>query len=90
MEWQPIETAPKDGEIFIGWVSAERWSSPDGGGSGIAYDVSQFDFCWWRNIEGSPSGGFFDNGSGQIGDAQDVTHWLPLPPPPEHHPQVSA
>jgi len=81
-EWQPIETAPKDGyEMFLCWVSAERSSAVDGGG-GKAYDVSQIDFCWWRPCEGSPDGGYFDNASGQIGDSQDITHWMKLPKEP--------
>lgn len=79
-EWQPIETAPKDGSLFIGWVSAARWSSPDGECSSYGHDVSQVDFCWWTPNKGN---GFFDNGAGQIGDEQDVTHWMPLPEAPK-------
>lgn len=79
--WQPIETAPRDG-IFLGWIRAERWSAIDGGGSGQPHDVSQVDFCWWRPVQGSPNGGYWDNSSGQVGDGQEVTHWQPLPAPP--------
>lgn len=79
--WQPIDTAPKDGTLFIAWVSAERWSAADGGGSGIGYDVSQIDFCWWREVIESPDCGFFDNAGGQIGDSQGVTHWMPISAP---------
>lgn len=78
--WQPIETAPRDGTLFLGWVGAERWRIPDGQCSSPAHDVSQVDFCWWRE------GGYFDNASGQIGDSQDVTHWMPLPAAPEVKP----
>lgn len=85
--WQPIATAPKDGTMFLGWVAAERWSSPDGQSSSYAHDTSQVDFCWWRAAPPDPSpeaivGGHFDNASGQIGDGQDITHWMPLPPAP--------
>ena len=80
MEWQPIETAPKDGSMFLCWVSAERWSSEDGGGSVRSHDVSQVDFCWWRDNHGN---GYFDPACGQIGDSQDVTHWMPLPAAPK-------
>ena len=82
MEWQPIETAPKDGSLFLCWVSADRWSSPDGEGSGRSHDVSQIDFCNWRTQRDIPDCGWFEPCCGQIGDAQEVTHWMPLPPPP--------
>ena len=79
-QWQPIATAPKDGTMFLCWVSAERYSAKDGEGSGQAHDVSQVDFCWWRQgpVE-MPNAGYFDPACGQIGDTQDVTHWMPLP-----------
>jgi hypothetical protein len=82
LAWQPIETAPKDGTMFLCWVGAERWSAIDGEGSGRAHDVSQIDFCWWRRVHESPDGGYFDNASGQFGDSQGVTHWMPLPDAP--------
>lgn len=81
MEWQPIETAPKDGTMFLCWVSAERWSGVDGNSSSYAHDTSQIDFCWWR--DGVDGNGYFDPACGQIGDSQDVTHWMPLPAPPK-------
>jgi len=80
--WRDISTAPKDGTMFLCWVGAERWSAMDGGGSGCAHDVSQIDFCWWRRVHESPDGGYFDNASGQFGDSQGVTHWMPFPPAP--------
>lgn len=83
--WLPIASAPKDGAMFLCWVSAVRWSAMDGGGSGSEHDVSQIDFCWWRRVPESPDGGYFDNASGQIGDSQGVTHWQPLPTAPKAH-----
>jgi len=83
MEWQLIETAPKDGSMFICWVDAKRWSSPDGNDSSYEHDVSQADFCWWRRAIDGYGDGYFDPSCGQIGDWQHVTHWMPLPPPPK-------
>lgn len=81
-QWQPIETAPKDGTLFLGWVAAERWSGLDGECSSHAHDTSQVDFCWWRPSHGDSESGYFDNGAGQLGDSQAVTHWMPLPAAP--------
>lgn len=80
--WQPIETAPKDGMSFLGWVAAERWSALDGGGSGRSHDESTCDFCWYVPERPDETGGYFTNASGQIGDAQDITHWMHLPASP--------
>lgn len=79
--WLPIESAPKDGRLFLCWVAAERWSAEDGGGSGRGADTSDFDFGRWQSMDDHPEGGYYENMMGQIGDAQDITHWQPLEPP---------
>lgn len=81
-QWQEISTAPRDGSMFLGWVSAERHSTIDGQGSGISADTSEVDFCWWRSCQDIEEGGFYDNAMGQIGDFQLITHWMPMPTPP--------
>lgn len=80
-EWQPIETAPKDGSLFLCWVEAVRYGETDEGQQYLQ-DVSQFDFCQWRTQADIPDCGWFDPCCGQIGDQQGVTHWQPLPAPP--------
>lgn len=83
MKWQPIETAPKDGSLFLCWVAAVRYGETDEG-QPYQQDVSQVDFCSWRNGPANmPEHGYFDPCCGQIGDSQDVTHWMPLPPAPK-------
>lgn len=79
--WLPIESAPKDGSLFLCYVAAERWSQEDGEGSGRSADVSDFDFCQWRTHPETPEEGYFMNMMGQIGDTQDITHWKKLTPP---------
>jgi hypothetical protein len=63
-EWQPIETAPKDGGAIIGYCAP--WE--------CGYEVH-----WnsgWYLANNDPTD---DWGPGPL----DLTHWLPLPPPPK-------
>jgi hypothetical protein len=78
-DWQPISTAPKDGSLFLCWVSAISYGETDDGKL-CEIDASQVDFGYWMD---DPLGGYFDACCGKIADAQCVTHWMPLPPPPE-------
>jgi hypothetical protein len=73
MEWQPIETAPKDGAPILAsshgpwhdWHSAGlhptsvRWR---------VYHPNQKGKECWRDQRGNPV---------------SPTHWMPLPPPPK-------
>ncbi len=77
--WQPIETAPRDGTMFLCWVSAVRYGE-DENGQQYSADVSEVDFGHWRRCE--VSGGYYENMMGQIGDLEDITHWMPLPARP--------
>ena len=75
--WQPIETAPKDGTwvLVFGNVCDESWRE-------ISVAVAQYtnelnggttewhwQFAWY-------DGGYY-------GIVDDVTHWMPLPEPPQ-------
>ena len=71
-EWQPIETAPKDGRIVIGWryyPVAIRWDKEKD--SNYPWDAIHLDGCYT----------FDDNAFVENDDA--LTHWMPLPEPPE-------
>jgi hypothetical protein len=67
MEWQPIETAPKDGSEVL--LLTERGSVFAPCMFQAAGVISEDDF-WlvWRAFD-------FD-------EVQNPTHWQPLPPPP--------
>lgn len=66
-EWQPIETAPKDGTEVDVWVA-------DGTGGG--YRIADAYWCAsrerWR----------FNGQIHDIAWTDDPTHWMPLPSPP--------
>jgi hypothetical protein len=85
-EWQPIDTAPRDGTtVIVGWDSATVWIVRA---------------AWWRSkedIEQMAMGGCLDADDADIGwwsyihsvtqemldDYRAPTHWLPMPPPPK-------
>lgn len=69
-EWQPIETAPKDGShILVGgpWmpVCEVSW-----------HKATDWDYPGWR------CGRFGAKGYDDLG-AYEPTHWMPLPEPPK-------
>lgn len=70
-EWKPIETAPKDGTVILGWryyVIAMRWND-------------DHDFPWDIVNIGPTSNFAFTN---QVGDGDHaLTHWMPLPDAPD-------
>jgi Protein of unknown function (DUF551) len=68
MNWQPIETAPKDGTHILAFepfenviVSTWWWSQPDSKNGGAWYGTDPMDRLNW---------------------CQCFTHWMPLPSPP--------
>jgi len=69
-EWQPIETAPRDGTELLAW-----WPGPGMGLPAIGWQITN-----WGRIAGS--GMWFAHSL--VG--KQPTHWMPLPPPPaENH-----
>jgi hypothetical protein len=68
-DWQPIETAPKDGSTFLAYTAEEgidffHWQ-------GLSGDVP----VGWRDS--------FINVYRE-GDARGPSHWMPLPLPPQN------
>ena len=68
-EWQSIETAPKDGTLFLGYRDSD-------GCVREAYRVQRDDCEMWC-FGGS-------SGAENIAPWLKPTHWMPLPPPPEN------
>ena len=68
MEWQPIETAPKDGRYILGCSASYYFPHPV---VFAAYHPNAEGKHCWRNAK---IGGHKITG---------LTHWMPLPPPPK-------
>lgn len=65
-EWQPIETAPKDGRTLMVWIT-----DPDVSSHCFAPVSITSDGKWWDDSTGD-----------QIEPLKNATHWMPLPEPP--------
>jgi hypothetical protein len=80
MEWQLIESAPKDGTPVLLWG---QWAGEING----IYKVPGMEIGYYTGPSGDYAG-FEWAATG--GDAYAVwgkpTHWMPLPPPPVPHP----
>lgn len=81
-DWQPIETAPKDGRKFGAWCVSDQGAGgarfPDvqmrGDGSGFGYVVHLRNGVAWQYLDA--------RGQDSIFPKWVPTHWMPLPEPP--------
>lgn len=95
-EWQPIETAPKDGTVIIAWCnhSADPYFLQDGkrltpygaNAEGMSHAEDGVNLVYWHDafneIEYTiPAWWCVSDGTGEI--AANPTHWMPLPSTPE-------
>ena len=72
-DWQPIETAPKDGRLFLGAKNL-----------GVGYGWARY-ICRWSEFKksfgsqfGIPEGGIWY----PLDEKNTPSHWMPLPEPP--------
>jgi hypothetical protein len=68
-DWQPIETAPKDGTLV--WAYASRFDDANGRQGMASFLRTSQGFGVWHWRHGRNYGG------------SNPTHWMPLPEPPE-------
>ena len=69
MNWQPIETAPKDGTFIIA-------ASP----SGYTTTAMRAEICGWSKRKQT----WINHAGDRFTDGGDLpTHWMPLPEPPK-------
>lgn len=68
--WRPIETAPKNGKQFLGYMAESFSDDPYDD-----YSVGPFYYvCWWNSDDR-----WFE--TDECG-ALELSHWMPLPEPP--------
>lgn len=85
-EWQPIETAPRDGTAILLFYPEGRWIDPgeanDSDGQ-VQPDmiVARFDVEWGKRsgMDANCWEGYYNAFCGR----GEPTHWMPLPDPPD-------
>lgn len=66
-QWQPIETAPRDGTAILAiWITPKMMVGDN------SYDVAMFYRGSWTSAEDNPDDIF-----------GEPSFWMPLPPPPQ-------
>ena len=78
MEWQPIETAPKDGaDIIAGFDAATVWivHAAWWRNKGDMPEFTEDDEGWWSYTRGSVT-------QEKLDGYRTPTHWMPLPTVP--------
>ena len=86
MEWQPIETAPKDGSnilLLAYGMAIEAWYSPGEWSDDTPVSPAEYSGAAWVAFDDAVQ---FEVEEGAGPDCSDfhgpVTHWMPLPAPP--------
>ncbi len=81
-EWQPIDTAPRDGTTVLLWLRERRNSGGKRTDMPIVDDYRVG--LYVVHSKNLPNGGwrFINNGYCYAQD-DSFTHWMPLPAPPE-------
>ena len=74
VNWQPIETAPKNGTPILGYMPATEFDSEE-------IEVIRWE-CTSYNTEPVWAYGYEDNEYGFRSNFGEPTHWMPLPEPP--------
>lgn len=77
MEWQPIETAPKDGTSIMVWADGYRWPEI------VKYEKYDEEDAMEIGAEGYWT--FSEDLLSAVANVEEdfLTHWMPIPEPPK-------
>ena len=82
MNWQPIETAPKDGTVVDLWIGGEFAGRRADCAWGLPYhscgEAGKYCDSGWHEIES----GWYDT-TFNLPMHEQPTHWMPRPPAPD-------
>ena len=81
MEWQPIETAPKDVGAILLWADGEIWLG-EWNELDLEFD-EEGDEPFWNMTALTDGGGKCGVWCETWSEDTPPTHWMPLPKPPE-------
>ncbi len=73
-EYQPIDTAPRDGTLVLAWMIRQKQHENDTERG--MHVLAAFDTSIWQWVQCSPDGNGFE-------PHDYLTHWTPLPQPPK-------
>ena len=75
-DWQPIDTAPKDGSVLVFGLPSDLIINND---KLLSFSSPVITTAYWDDIDDS----FVLTGGTWLGPFIEPTHWMPLPTPPE-------
>ena len=75
-EWQPINTAPKDGTKILAFCQPRHIET------GAPMSFNYIGVVWWRGDRRPFIDSLWKWRHSQNDSAAEPTHWMPLPPPP--------
>lgn len=78
-EWQPIETAPRDGTTILIFGQPDDLLMADGSGPLVQFSTPGTFTAAWDEIDDA----FVLSGGSWLGPFVAPTHWMPLPSPPK-------
>ena len=77
IKWQPIETAPRDGTSILIYLPQSTRQNVREASWAMIYEDAPIEHCYWMTPVGPTGRGYTILETG-------VTHWMPMPPPPEN------